>query len=461
MKRLYLLSIILTIMLLVLSCESFFAPKANNTSITIGLNILEDKTDTGKEINKATIRVWNQKFDKEYNLTISSGTASGSISLDNDVYSFQASLGHMDGDVFYVEYMGELNNVNISEGNNTVNINVYSITVAAPTFNPPEGTYTGSQSVIISCATAGATIRYTTNGSDPTATSAVYSSPVNISSTTTLKAKGFKEGWNTSSTATADYAISEMQTVATPTFNPSGGTYTGSQSVTISCATAGATIRYSTDGSEPTSSSPVYSSPVNISSTTTLKAKGFKDGWNASSTATAAYNITGTVATPTFNPVAGTYTTAQSVTISCATSGATIRYTTNGSDPTTNSPAYSSPVNISSTTTLKAKGFKEGWNTSSTATANYTISDMQTVSIPTFNPSAGTYTEAQSVTISCVTSGATIRYTTNGSDPTSSSPVYSSPVNISSTTTLKAKGFKDGWNASSTATAAYNITGTV
>ncbi|MDD3051141.1 MAG: FISUMP domain-containing protein, partial [Candidatus Cloacimonetes bacterium] len=88
------------------------------------------------------------------------------------------------------------------------------------------------------------------------------------------------------------------------------------------------------------------------------------------------YNITGNVATPTFNPVAGTYTTGQSVTISCATSGATIRYTTNGSDPTPSSPVYSSPVNISSTTTLKAKAFKTDWNPSSIATAQYTITGI-------------------------------------------------------------------------------------
>ncbi len=171
-------------------------------------------------------------------------------------------------------------------------------------------------------------------------------------------------------------AQASQNQVATPTFNPPGGTYTSAQNVTISCATPGVTIYYSTDGSTP---SIRYTKPVNISSTTTLKAKATKAGWTDSQIASANYtiNITpNTVATPTFSPPGGTYTSAQNVQISCATSGATIRYTTNGTDPTANSPTYSSPINVSSTTTIKAKGFKNGWTPSSTVSATYTLNSV-------------------------------------------------------------------------------------
>jgi len=87
----------------------------------------------------------------------------------------------------------------------------------------------------------------------------------------------------------------EVQTVATPTFSPPGGTYTSSQSVSISCATSGATIRYTTNGSEPTESSSQYTAPINVSGNTTLKARAFRSGWTASETSSAAYTINPTV----------------------------------------------------------------------------------------------------------------------------------------------------------------------
>ena len=96
---------------------------------------------------------------------------------------------------------------------------------------------------------------------------------------------------------------------------------------------------------------------LEIAVTTTLKAKAWKSDWTPSEVATALYTISGsveTVATPTFAPPAGTYTTAQTVTIDCATAGATIHYTTDGSDPTEASPAYTAPVLVSVTTALKA-----------------------------------------------------------------------------------------------------------
>jgi hypothetical protein len=163
-------------------------------------------------------------------------------------------------------------------------------------------------------------------------------------------------------------------TVATPSFSPAGGTYTSVQTVTVSCATAGASIRYTTNGSDPTESSTLYSGSISVSSTTTLKAMAFKANYNPSLIATAAYTFNlPIVATPSFSPAGGTYTSDQTVAISCATAGASIRYTTNGSDPTESSSLYSGSISVSSTTTLKAKAFKASYNPSLIATANYTF----------------------------------------------------------------------------------------
>lgn len=98
----------------------------------------------------------------------------------------------------------------------------------------------------------------------------------------------------------------ETESVATPTFTPAEGTYTSSQNVTISTATDGATVYYTTDGTEPTTSSSIYSSPINVSQTTTIKAIAVKDGMDDSEVAEASYVIKSDAAALPFNWEGGT-----------------------------------------------------------------------------------------------------------------------------------------------------------
>ena len=82
-------------------------------------------------------------------------------------------------------------------------------------------------------------------------------------------------------------------------------------------------------------------------------------------------------------------------------------------------------------------------------------SGTPTCATPTFSPAAGTYTQAQNVSINCATEGATIYYTTDGQDPTTSSTVYSGAINVSTNTTVKAMATAEGYNNSAVATAEY------
>src|SRR6267378_3911633 len=223
--------------------------------------------------------------------------------------------------------------------------------VATPTFSPAGGTYTGSVTVTISDATSGATIYYTTDGSTPTTSSAVYSSALTFTRTTTLNAMAAATGMTNSAVASATYTI--QQRVATPTFSPGGGTYAGSVTVTVSDATSGATIYYTTDGSTPTTSSAVYSSALTFTQTTTLNAMAAASGMTNSAVASATYTIQQRVATPTLSPSGVTYAGSVTVTVSDATSGATIYYTTDGSTPTTSSAVYTGALTFMQTTTLK------------------------------------------------------------------------------------------------------------
>lgn len=106
------------------------------------------------------------------------------------------------------------------------------------------------------------------------------------SASVVVKATSTKNS-NVSAQATVSFALPAIET---PVFSPAAGTYAGEQSVAISCATAGATIYYTTDGSTPTSASSVYSSPITVASDTTIKAIAMKNG-ESSNVATAAYVI--------------------------------------------------------------------------------------------------------------------------------------------------------------------------
>lgn len=79
------------------------------------------------------------------------------------------------------------------------------------------------------------------------------------------------------------------------------------------------------------------------------------------------------------------------------------------------------------------------------------------VATPIFNPPAGTYSDPQTVTITCTTPGAEIYFTTNGLNPTQADLIYSESISISETTTLKAKAFKDGWISSNVASGTYSF----
>ena len=331
-------------------------------------------------------------------------------------------------------------------------------TAATPTFSPAAGTYTSAQTVTISDTTAGAVIYYTTNGTTPSSTSSsIYSGPITVSATETLNAIAVVSGDANSAVGSSAYTIS-LPAAATPTFSPAAGTYASAQTVTISDATSGATIHYTTNGTTPTAASTVYSGPITVSATETLNAIAVASGDSTSAVGSAAYTISTTAATPTFSPVAGTYTSAQTVTISDTTAGAVIYYTTNGTTPSsTSSSVYSGPITVSATETLEAIAVATGFTNSAVGSAAYTIS-LPAAATPTFSPAAGTYASTQTVTIADTTTGAVIYYTTNGTTPSStSSSVYSGPITVSATETLKAIAVAPSFSNSAVGSAAYTI----
>jgi Chitobiase/beta-hexosaminidase C-terminal domain len=331
----------------------------------------------------------------------------------------------------------------------------YIMNVGTPTFGLAAGTYSGTQTVAISDVTPGASIFYTVDGSTPYAGSTKYTGPITIKASETLKAIASYTNYTAGLVGSASYVITSSAAAAMPTFSVAAGTYTSAQTVAISDSTSGAKIYYTTNGTTPTTSSSVYSAPLAVSASETLEAIAVASGYGNSAVSSAIYTISTTAAMPAFSVASGTYASAQTVTMSDSTPNAKIYYTTNGTAPTTSSSVYSAPITVGATETLQAIAAATGYTSSAVKSAVITINLAALA--PTFSIGSGSYTSAQTVTISTLTPLATIYYTTNGTTPTSSSSVYSGPITVSSSETVEAVAIALSLVASPVSSATYTI----
>jgi peptidoglycan/xylan/chitin deacetylase (PgdA/CDA1 family) len=253
----------------------------------------------------------------------------------------------------------------------------------------------------------------------------------------------------------------------------SNGWYTAAPvSVSLSSVdsdTGVAVIRYTTDGSDPTAFSPIYSAPVSVGTTTTIKYRAWDNAGNIEATQSQLISIDTVAPTSSITCNGGacsgsSYPSAVTVALSAIDSGgsglAAIRYTTDGSDPTTSSTLYTGTFSVSSTTTVKYRAWDNAGNVEGTNSQSIQIAPpdatppTSSIACNGSTCSSGWYTAPVSVSLSAVDSGgsgvAFILYTTDGSDPSSSSPVYSGPFTVSSTTTVKYRAWDNAGNVEAT-----------
>lgn len=268
--------------------------------------------------------------------------------------------------------------------------------------------------------------------------------------------------------------------VVTPIISPDGGPFYETLEVSISCATDGATIYYTTDGNAPTTSSTVYSNPFTIDANTTVNAYAVLENYDDSEVATAEFTkvspmsvaeaIAAIDATQNL-PIASQCVTGIVCTASSNIYSGKLSYWISDDGTANNSlEAYNGfglygesftavdDVQVGDVVVIYGNLTKYS-NTYEFAAGNYLLSLVRpavTVASPSFSPAAGTYAEAQTVTMSCTTDGAAIHYTTDGTEPDGNSNVYSTGITVSETTTFKAKAIK-GDDASNVVTATYHI----
>ena len=277
--------------------------------------------------------------------------------------------------------------------------------------------------------------------------------------------------------------VTSAASVAMPTFSPASGTTFGDEGLDVTISQAdNKPVYYTLDGTVPTVNSTLYSAPITLTSTTTIKAVAY-DGSNASSVATATYTYIDPNAPGTQN---NPYTVAQARAAIDANSGTQGVYATGivSAIPTAYSTQYSN-ITFNFVDEEGDEDFLQAYRCAGTEAADVTVGDVVLVygnlkkynttyefeqgctlvslthpstfvSAPTFDPAAGTYDEPQTVTISCSNPDADIYYTLDGSEPDDESTPYSEPITISTTTTINAIAYVGG-NASTVASATYSI----
>ncbi len=316
-------------------------------------------------------------------------------------------------------------------------------------------------------------IRYTTNGTDPTTSSPLYSGPITVNSTTTIKFRAWDNAGNAEAVKSQTISVDAAKPISAIQCNGTScasGFYNSTVSATLTGSDTGGAglknIRYTTNGTDPTGSSTVYSGAIPVSSTTTIKWRAEDNAGNIESpihsqtisvdTAkpTSAIKCDGAACSSVF------YNHNVSATLSGSDTGGSglknIRYTTNGSTPTSSSPVYTGPISVSSTTTIKWRAEDNVGNLEAIRSQTISIDKVKPTSTIRCNGAtckSSIYNGSVSATLSGTDTGGSgvknIRYTTNGSTPTGSSPIYTGPISVTSTKTINWRAEDNAGNVES------------
>ena len=316
-------------------------------------------TNGGNQTNAVSVKEYNSENEDRYQFVViqaARGDGEGRVEcyaiipkLLTDKLWGSNSIGL--GSISDGAYMGIISSR--SEKNKAqwkFEVTDYSTECATPTITFSNTT----GKVTITTTTSNPSIYYTTNGTEPSSTNGtLYVGPFDVTEEITIKAIVTREGFTDSEVTTETF-----YQVATPTIQNNG-----SNAVSITSATEGATIYYTTNGSNPTTSTTEYTAPLteNISGVT-IRAIAVKDGMINS--AIGSGSVTLSCATPVFTR------NGNSLTISCPfpATGVSIYYTKNGGEPTTSSTPYTGAISVDIDDVIKAIAVAEGYNNSEVAT---------------------------------------------------------------------------------------------
>lgn len=380
------------------------------------------------------------------------------------------SLGTTEGKVTvwaYAEKDGIKSNVTSFEYNVVSRENL----IKAPEASVTPGEVEKGTTVTLSCATEGANIYFTIDGTEPTKKAELLykKQAIVINKTTTIKAIAVKDTNVSAPVSEFTYTVKEETPVQVeaPTADVEQGKVDKGTKVTLTSATAGAYIRYTTDGTEPSGTNGIeVLSPavITIDKTMTIKAVAVKEDCLDSASVTLEYTVEESslpiLSKVTALPGTGAAVVKGAKVTLTSAEGADIYYTTDGKDPATNGTKAASPVEITidKAVTIKAIARKSGYQDSEAAEFSYTITDTPSTKLtnPVATPDSGEVEKGTKVTLASA-EGADIYYTTDETDPTTGSTKYTEAITINEAVTIKAIAVKEGYDNSDVVSYTYTV----
>ena len=238
----------------------------------------------------------------------------------------------------------------------------FTLIVSDPTISPNGATSDNViPNVTITAATPGAQIYWNiaaAGGPDPTPSDTLYTGPFTLGTNGVLKARAFRNGFAVSGVSSANFNLA----VAVPTVTPASGTSIDSVTISMATTSLGAQLLYTLDGTAPTNTSSLYAGAFTLTTNAVLSVIGFQDGFVSSALVQRNYGIQ--VDTPVMSPPGGYFPDGTIITLTVLRTNATIYYTLNGDDPTTNGIPYTGPFKLNALTSpnlelqqIKARAF--------------------------------------------------------------------------------------------------------
>ncbi|MGZ4600090.1 chitobiase/beta-hexosaminidase C-terminal domain-containing protein [Oryzihumus sp.] len=248
---------------------------------------------------------------------------------------------------------------------------------------------------------------YTTDGTDPTLLSPAYTAPLSLASSATVKYKSWDVAGNVEATGTLAVQVDTTAPVTSATCNGAACAttpYAAPVAVALSATDTGglgvSSTHYTTDGSDPTLSSPTYTAPLSLGATTTVKFRSWDTAGNVEATRTQLVTVDATAPSTTItcnSAACGSAAYFSSVTIRLAATDdaggsgvSSIHYTTDGTDPTLTSPTYTAAFTLTSSATVKYRAWDKVGNVEATKSqAIQVAADAPPVAALTLSPSTG------------------------------------------------------------------------